>query len=334
MKYINKIYSKKLMFLLSVCMGISHILNSQVVVENVNYARGTYNYCATTSITSPSLVTKPAKFSGTANVYYTTGQYIDLKPGFTAGVFSTTGEFIASIGLCPIVVSNKFNSSSYCTYTVTANINQIGAGCPLKSQTYEILNGQSKTYNFIPDPGCSLNPASLTFNSKTGTCGQQNWNLNSSVQMGNCYACTGNTTQVTVWTNNDPANNNNFEIRRDLSVGARYQAPTLAISNVAETQTDEMLNLKMQTDIKNDANLSITNQLYPNPTSNGQFTFITTNKNNKSVVIYDVTGKIVFKKENTLLQTFDIDITNYPKGMYYVKIIGDNEIWSGKIISE
>jgi len=82
---------------------------------------------------------------------------------------------------------------------------------------------------------------------------------------------------------------------------------------------------------ENAANLIIS----PNP-SNGAFTISfngTENENNvKSVFVYDITGKLVYKNEAINENTFELNISNEQKGMYFVKTVNGQSILSKKII--
>jgi len=43
-------------------------------------------------------------------------------------------------------------------------------------------------------------------------------------------------------------------------------------------------------------------------------------------------GHLIYKKENTFNQINNIDISNYGKGIYLIKIIAENEVYYEKII--
>jgi hypothetical protein len=73
--------------------------------------------------------------------------------------------------------------------------------------------------------------------------------------------------------------------------------------------------------------------VYPNP-SNGSFTINAGNNDLKEVYVYDAMGKVVYSKKNTIEQTFQIDVTELPKGLYLVKVISNSGIQVQKVISE
>jgi hypothetical protein len=54
-----------------------------------------------------------------------------------------------------------------------------------------------------------------------------------------------------------------------------------------------------------------------------------------TIEIFNVTGKIMYSTTYTMKQaTYDIDISHLPKGMYFIKINGDNTSYTGKILKQ
>ena len=334
--------SKKLIFLLSICMGMAHIVNSQIIVQGVNHSSGTHRYCSNGYLVSPNSATYPVNISGTADVKYTASTYILLKPGFRVSGLSATGKFATEFGACPVTVSNT-SSSFACTYSVKVTVND-NLGNPLPAQTYSIAPGQTQVYVFTPLPGNSLNLSSLNFETKTSTCSINNFQLASNVAGGNCMNCSGSSGSVTVWTNNDVNNNNNFQIRADLIVGTLSKNAAISeqegekLTIITENHpsvniTSGALSISDNKEIsKNNANdHANTFKISPNPSA-GVFIFTAKNENVKDVFVYDITGRIVFEKTNTTLQTLNIDITHCPQGIYILKAVGDNQTSTEKII--
>ena len=74
-------------------------------------------------------------------------------------------------------------------------------------------------------------------------------------------------------------------------------------------------------------------KIYPNPSSDIiQFYSPTLNLNNFHLSIFDVSGKIILKTDLTDDQT--INIADLQSGIYFYKLICDNEIQTGKIIKQ
>ena len=77
-------------------------------------------------------------------------------------------------------------------------------------------------------------------------------------------------------------------------------------------------------------------KLYPNP-NNGKFV-LSLNKqveNKASYVIYDVTGKSIQNKElniKDMNSEIEVDISNFPAGIYMVNITIDNQEFTKKVI--
>lgn len=65
---------------------------------------------------------------------------------------------------------------------------------------------------------------------------------------------------------------------------------------------------------------------FPNP-SNGKFNIKGLNLPPESVAIYNVLGEMVWQKQST-----EIDISNAPKGIYFLTITSNNVAQTKKII--
>ena len=74
--------------------------------------------------------------------------------------------------------------------------------------------------------------------------------------------------------------------------------------------------------------------IYPNPANNKLNVSTITNFNNASISLYDVTGKLVSKKNNIDGQTQTIDIRQYSSGLYFVEINQGGDILRRKVIIE
>ena len=80
-----------------------------------------------------------------------------------------------------------------------------------------------------------------------------------------------------------------------------------------------------------DENAGIT--VYPNPTT-GKFTVALpeTIDGNSTVSLSDVTGKLLFSTSAALVEkSEDLDITNYPAGLYFINIQNKNKNYNIKI---
>lgn len=77
-------------------------------------------------------------------------------------------------------------------------------------------------------------------------------------------------------------------------------------------------------------NISTSFQLYPNPTSE-KINLIFKAKEKRTVTLLDLMGKEVFTT-NTNTANLQLDVSNYPKGIYFIKVTTDTESSSQKII--
>ncbi len=70
----------------------------------------------------------------------------------------------------------------------------------------------------------------------------------------------------------------------------------------------------------NSLNDSLT--IFPNP-NNGSFTISFSDGKVKDIYVYNVLGEIIFMKKETKEQTINISVSDFPKGIYFVKITNE-----------
>jgi hypothetical protein len=76
-------------------------------------------------------------------------------------------------------------------------------------------------------------------------------------------------------------------------------------------------------------------QVYPNPANNQVTISSSTSLSNASITLLDVTGKVLFKKNNLEGQHQTIDISQFSSGIYFVELINQNgNISRTKLIKE
>jgi hypothetical protein len=71
-------------------------------------------------------------------------------------------------------------------------------------------------------------------------------------------------------------------------------------------------------------------KIFPNPT-NGVAT-IYLNRDAIYMEIFDINGKIIHMQDIQDKNTFDIDISSYPKGIYNIKVVGTKFICNKKLL--
>ncbi|MGV9003155.1 T9SS type A sorting domain-containing protein [Flavobacterium sp.] len=74
--------------------------------------------------------------------------------------------------------------------------------------------------------------------------------------------------------------------------------------------------------------------IYPNPCSNHFTVSLDKNHNNISVILFDVLGKVIQKKECQHVSVIDIDTVALSNGIYIVQIIADGEFYTSKITKQ
>jgi hypothetical protein len=124
------------------------------------------------------------------------------------------------------------------------------------------------------------------------------------------------------------------KIRIDDCEGADYSLRQANANQLNQEEIDAImheLNKELYGYTPEDENELIRLVIYPNPTS-GKFIVEVGNVTSKNVIeIYDIMGKKIF---NSILSEnkYKLDITSQPKGIYWVKVIKDNEVLTQKII--
>ncbi len=261
---------------------------------------------------------------------FTTGLVmLNLTVQSTSGAYRDFGIDDIFFGQCandPIVVNNT-SSSIACTYSVTATINAVnasGATTLLTSPAYSIAPGASQTYTFTPPAGYWLDYTTLSFATQTSTCAVNNFQLAYDVVQGNCWDCTigpGNN-NVTVW---DNMGGNVFNIHADLVVG-RMADPNAGnnVNDKTAPGTSEVTKVA--------AGNTYEIEIFPNP-STGMFTLNLPGENQKTIIVYDLMGKIVFER-NTFDTTQLVDLTSQANGVYIVKVVSGNEIILNRVIKQ
>jgi hypothetical protein len=77
-------------------------------------------------------------------------------------------------------------------------------------------------------------------------------------------------------------------------------------------------------------------KIYPNPTS-GNFTLQLSGDSQNAIAkvqVYDLTGLQIFETEIRSAISLEISLINHCPGIYLVKMIWDNQIFTGKVIRQ
>jgi hypothetical protein len=72
-------------------------------------------------------------------------------------------------------------------------------------------------------------------------------------------------------------------------------------------------------------------EVFPNP-SNGLFSIKHESNQQQTIEIFNLTGEKIYSKTNNFKATNDIDISNSPKGIYFVKIYDGEKNHTEKIV--
>lgn len=152
------------------------------------------------------------------------------------------------------------------------------------------------------------------------------------------------TAQTIVYTYDDAGNRIRREADTKESEDENDQDETLTNNEIAEG-TEILLEMNGMNSTSTDTETSQTNiytdnlseqslKVYPNPTP-GNFTMVLTGINTEgsfSFKIINMLGETVFKINDARANVAMIDISDQPKGAYFVKVKAGNKVFTEKII--
>ena len=74
--------------------------------------------------------------------------------------------------------------------------------------------------------------------------------------------------------------------------------------------------------------------LQPNPTATSTTISFNNELNNANIEVMNVTGQIIFKKENQTGKQINLDLSNQAAGIYFIEVKQAAEVWRGKVVKE
>lgn len=140
-------------------------------------------------------------------------------------------------------------------------------------------------------------------------------------------------------------NNCARELSNTYQVLSQGDPTTLKSVNVSDTTTNTSTNSTSTTinnNIRNNEPILSSNlvnaesehtvNIFPNP-NNGHFSITTTGTKNLSIQILDALGKTVYNKIRQG-QNIELDLSDLPNGIYFIKLINGNSIYYDKIVKQ
>ena len=70
--------------------------------------------------------------------------------------------------------------------------------------------------------------------------------------------------------------------------------------------------------------------VFPNPVS--QNVNVVSDIPTDEIIIYNQTGSVIYIKSNVLKNEYSIDVSGFPVGIYYIKILNEKDVFYKKII--
>jgi hypothetical protein len=158
-----------------------------------------------------------------------------------------------------------------------------------------------------------------------------NSNRTSATSGNNCYNCpgaqwTGSNTTLTTYSY--PLNSLNTETNIIFRIVFHSDD---AVSGLGVNVDDFLISGTLSSE-----NFELNNVfVYPNP-SKGIFNISLGNLQPTEIEVYDLTGKKVYEKKEVIISNFEtkIDLSNVTQGIYFVKIIDNNQSTVKRIIKE
>ena len=212
----------------------------------------------------------------------------------------------------------------------------------LVSQCYNLSNVINPQISFAMKYDIELNwdvvyiEYSTNFGSSWAVLGEMgptwyNSNRTSATSGNNCYNCpgaqwTGSNTTLTTYSY--PLNSLNTETNIIFRIVFHSDD---AVSGLGVNVDDFLISGTLSSE-----NFELNNVfVYPNP-SKGIFNISLGNLQPTEIEVYDLTGKKVYEKKEVIISNFEtkIDLSNVTQGIYFVKIIDNNQSTVKRIIKE
>lgn len=70
--------------------------------------------------------------------------------------------------------------------------------------------------------------------------------------------------------------------------------------------------------------------------SNGDIVYVSSNSKNTEIQefkMYDVSGRMVLDLYPGVFENYEVDIRNYPRGVYFVRVTANNKVYNGKVLN-
>lgn len=89
------------------------------------------------------------------------------------------------------------------------------------------------------------------------------------------------------------------------------------------------------TDFETRYSLRNTIEIFPNPNT-GQFTILMMPESvlGASVSLYNILGEVIYKNDKITYHYINIDISDSPKGIYFIKVSNDKDVFRGKLMHQ
>ncbi len=255
-------------------------------------------------------------YSGTGAMRY--APFMAFQKTSTSGKIMTVSSNSWCRDQCmmgsPSTINTYVEGVSDCSSTVpptqmtvaTANIQQI-----TKNMIDLILNGSSVFSSLAPEPySFTMKPAPTTVS------------YSACITNGSISILPGG-----VYVNSGTYMDSDYGFKVDRFDGA-FEAQIIDCTTLGCTHTTRMASAESIPSTPIVENSSVNSiQIFPNPNS-GNFK-ITVTKNNEAVVVkeirvIDMMGKIIWENKTPSGNVFEVDISNYSQGIYYVRSINES----------
>ena len=117
----------------------------------------------------------------------------------------------------------------------------------------------------------------------------------------------------------------------DIFEGSSFEVCLTAMNQCEEITTCDMLFLSVTGNQENGLKKLV--QVYPNPSSSGRFNLLLDPERETKLeaLVYNINGQLVWSNSQ-LVEQNTIDLNGYPKGVYLMKLVGHEEIYTQRPI--
>lgn len=252
--------------------------------------------------------------------YTLNGFNVDSEGTYIQNISTTSGDsiLILNLSMYPII-DTTYITASICQGE-TYNLNGFNADSTgIYFQNLESINGCDSIIVLNLNVNELMTPTNLSLD-----------NIANYIEI----KWQGNQEVYELYRNNDLIANLSDTIYQDTNVveGTNYCYKIKALNDSCESEFSQE-ECKVYLEIKNIEGNNLSVSIYPNPTNDKAILTIEGLKKEADIIIYDINGrKLKQYKINSSQKDLEIDVSDFSKGIYNIKILNEDSTISKKLI--